>query len=265
MTTRPVLDDLLVDLAAQCLELEAQLAPLTEEQWRTATPAEGWDIAHQIVHLAWADESAVLAATDEPGWQLIVDAASDDPDGFVDAAAAYGAEGLRGEEILQRWRHARETLAEVLAERPDGEQIPWFGPPMSAASMATARLMETWAHGHDVADALGHPVEPDDRIRHVCHLGVRTRDYAYAVNDLDPPGEEFRVELTSPSGETWAWGPEDAAQSVSGPAYDFALLATQRRHRDDLDLVATGEDAEGWLRIAQAFAGTPGTGREATR
>ncbi len=36
---------------------------------------------------------------------------------------------------------------------------------------------------------------------------------------------------------------------------------TQRRHRDDLSLVATGEVADAWLDVAQAFAGPPGTGR----
>jgi hypothetical protein len=46
------------------------------------------------------------------------------------------------------------------------------------------------------------------------------------------------------------------------PAYDFCLLVTQRRHRDDPDLVATGPDADRWLDIAQAFAGPPGNGRE---
>jgi uncharacterized protein (TIGR03084 family) len=127
--------------------------------------------------------------------------------------------------------------------------------------MATARFMETWAHSLDVHDALGVGYEPTDRIRHVAHLGVRTRNFAFGVHGLEPPPEEFRVELTAPSGELWAWGPVDAAQSVRGPAYDFCLRVTQRRHRDDLDLVAVGPDAERWLDLAQAFAGPPGRGR----
>ena len=134
---------------------------------------------------------------------------------------------------------------------------------MSPASMATARFMETWAHSLDVAEALGVTPEPTDRIRHVAHLGVRTRNFAYGVHGLQPPAEEFRVELTAPSGEVWVWGPEDATQSVRGSAYDFCLRVTQRRHRDDLDLVATGPDADGWLDIAQAFAGPAGEGRKA--
>jgi uncharacterized protein (TIGR03084 family) len=121
--------------------------------------------------------------------------------------------------------------------------------------------METWAHGTDVHDALGVLRKPTERLRHVAHLGVRTRDFAFSVHGLDAPAEEFRVELAAPSGEAWTWGPGGAAQTVVGSAYDFCLLVTQRRHRADTDLVATGADAERWLAIAQAFAGPPGVGR----
>jgi uncharacterized protein (TIGR03084 family) len=136
---------------------------------------------------------------------------------------------------------------------------------MSPASMGTARFMETWAHALDVYDALDTTREPTDRIRHVAHIGVRTRDFAFGVHGLEPPAEPFRIELVAPSGELWTWGPADAAQRVTGPAYDFCLRVTQRRHRDDLELVATGADADRWLDIAQAFAGPSGAGREPTR
>ena len=139
--------------------------------------------------------------------------------------------------------------------------MPWFGPPMSPASMATARFMETWAHALDVYDALGVEPEVSDRVRHVAHLGVRTRDFAFSVHGMDPPTEEFRVSLTAPSGDLWVWGPDNAGQTVTGPAYDFCLLVTQRVHRDDTDLEAVGEDANAWLDVAQAFAGPSGDGR----
>jgi uncharacterized protein (TIGR03084 family) len=103
--------------------------------------------------------------------------------------------------------------------------------------------------------------EPAARLRHVAHLGVRTRDFAYAVNGLAPPDEEFRVELDAPDGGVWAWGAEDARQRVRGPALDFCLLVTQRRNRADLALAAEGPDADRWLDLAQAFAGPRGEGR----
>ena len=264
MTTTPNdrLAAVLADLTAEGDQLEALVAPLDEAGWRTATPADGWDVAHQVAHLAWTDEVAVAAATDKPAWDAIVTRALEDPTGFVDAEADIGAKAPP-DRLLARWRSARSALARMLGERPGGEKIPWFGPPMSATSMATARLMETWAHARDVADGLGTPLPPDDRVRHVVHLGVRTRDFAFATHGLEPPAEEFRVELKLPGGEPVAYGPADAAQSVHGSAYDFALLVTQRAHRDDLDLTSSGADADRWLDIAQAFAGPPGAGRPA--
>lgn len=133
---------------------------------------------------------------------------------------------------------------------------------MSVASMATGRLMETWAHGQDVADTLGVARTPGDRLRHVARIGVRARDFAFGVRGLTPPAAEFRVELRSPGGELWTYGPEDAPQRVTGPALDFCLLVTQRAHRADLAVRADGPDADRWLDIAQAFAGPPGQGRE---
>lgn len=264
-----VLEGVLADLTAEGDQLEAMVAGLSDEQWRTPTPAEGWDIATQIAHLAWTDEVAVTAATDKAGWDALVLEAIADPMGFVDKQALAGG-AVPPAELLARWRAARPALAAALRAYPAGEKLPWFGPPMSPTSMATARFMETWAHSLDVADAListssiTEAPAPTDRIRHVAHIGVRTRNFAFQNNGLEPPTDEFRVVLTAPSGETWEWGPEDAAQSVTGPAYDFCLRVTQRRHLDDLDLVAVGTDAERWLQIAQAFAGPPGTGREAS-
>ncbi|HWJ10309.1 MAG TPA: TIGR03084 family metal-binding protein [Nocardioides sp.] len=261
-----VLDDVLADLAAEGDQLRAAVAGLDADGWRMLTPAEGWDIATTIAHLLWTDEVAVLAAgasTDEgkQAWDAVVLLAIEDPTGFVDKEALRIGE-LPADELLARWDAARTALVDTLRAHPDGQKLPWFGPPMSPTSMATARFMETWAHALDVYDALGTRPEVTDRIRHVAHIGVRTRNFAYANNGLEAPAEELRVELTAPSGATWTWGPDDARQKVTGSAYDFCQLATQRVHRDDTDLVAVGEDAETWLTIAQAFAGPAGGGRE---
>ncbi|HEX2315650.1 MAG TPA: TIGR03084 family metal-binding protein [Thermomonospora sp.] len=249
--------ELIADLAAEGAALDALVAPLAPAAWATPTPAEGWTVAHQIAHLAWTDRCALTAATDEAAFAEMVA-------GFtltiVDDAAAEGAKEDPAA-LLHRWRNDRQALAEALLRVPRGQKLPWFGPPMSAASMATARIMETWAHGLDVADALNVTVEPTPRIRHVAHIGVRARDFAFHVHGLTPPADPFRVVLTAPDGQEWIWGPEDAPQSVTGPALDFCLLATQRRHRDDLTLVAHGPDADHWLTIAQTFAGPPGPGR----
>jgi len=252
------LTQVLADLAAEGDRLEQLVAGLDDDGWRTPTPAAGWDVATQVAHLAWTDEVAEAAATDKERWDGYVLEAINDPTGYVDACAL---EIGRDPELLERWRRARTQLAAALTAYPHGERMPWFGPPMSATSMATARLMETWAHSLDVHEALGASVEDTDAIRHVAHLGVRTRNYSFANNGLEAPGEEFRLELVAPSGETWTWGPEDAPQAVTGSAGDFCRLVTQRIHRSDTDLVATGADADRWLDVAQCFAGPAGEGR----
>ncbi|MGY2003413.1 TIGR03084 family metal-binding protein [Blastococcus sp. SYSU DS1024] len=254
-----LLDGLLRDLAEEGQELDDLVAGLPPAAWATATPAAGWSVAHQIAHLAWTDEVALRAVRDPARFRAGRDTAGPDE---VDTAATEGAD-VPPAELLARWRTARATLASALTDLPAGTAIAWFGPDMSPASMATARLMETWAHGVDVRDALGRPTRATPRLRAVAHLGVRTRDFAFRQRSLPPPDEEFRVELTGPDGELWTWGPADAAQQVRGPALDFCLTVTRRRHRDDLGLRADGPDADRWLDLAQAFAGPPGPGRPA--
>jgi len=255
-----LLERVLADLAAEGDRLESVVAPLPAESWRLATPAEGWDVATQVAHLAWTDEAATVAATNKAAWDSLVLEALDDPQHAVDKAALAGA-AAEPLALLERWRAGRSRLAEVLRSYPDGEKMPWYGPPMSATSMATARFMETWAHSLDVYEALALEPDASDRIKHVAHLGVRTRNFSFASRGEPPPAEEFLVSLTAPSGASWSWGPDEARQSVTGPAYDFCLLVTQRIHRSDTALVAVGADADRWLDIAQCFAGPSGEGR----
>jgi uncharacterized protein (TIGR03084 family) len=255
-----LLGDLLTDLRAESDALDGVVADLEDTAWLTPTPAEGWAVATQIAHLDWTDGQALHALRDPEGFAAHVAEVRDRLDTLVDAEARAGALAAPAQ-VLDRWRTTRAALADAVAALPDGTRIPWFGPPMSGTSLATARLMETWAHGVDVTDALGLPPSVSGRLRHVAHIGVRTRDFAFGQHGAPAPAEPFRVELTAPDGATWAWGPEDAAQRVTGPALDFCLRVTRRRHRADLALTATGPDAERWLDLAQAFAGPPGAER----
>lgn len=252
-----LLDSVLDDLAAESIQLDTWVSGLDAAGWATVTTPEGWTVAHQIAHLHWTDDTSVMAMTDKAAFDASIEAAMVDPLGHVDKVADELA-AIPPIELLAAWREGRGALAHALRAVPEGQKIPWFGPPMSPTSMATARIMETWAHAHDVAEAIGVEVPRSDRVKHVCHLGVRTRGFAYLMRGETDPGVDVRVELTAPSGEVWTWGPEDATERVTGDAWDFALLATRRRHRSDVDVRAEGEHADHWLDIVQAFAGLPG-------
>jgi uncharacterized protein (TIGR03084 family) len=249
------------DLAAETAVTRDLVADLSEDGWRTPTPAPGWTIADQIGHLAYFDEMAVKSAVRPEEFAAEL-AAMQDPGAAIDPdALAARYRDRSGAQILAWFDAARAMLLGTFAGLDPGLRVPWFGPAMSAASSLTARFMETWAHTQDIADALGVTREATDRLRHVAHIGVGARAFSYAAHGRPAPDTPVYVALTAPSGAIWTWGPADAADRVSGPALDFCLLVTQRRHRGDLDLAVAGQGARQWVAIAQAFAGPPGAGR----
>jgi len=214
-----------------------------------------------VSHLAYFDDVAVQSATDPDGFQAtmrqLLASGTIDPD-----AIAVEFRDMSGAELLRWYDRSRAALLTAFRPLDPGLRVPWFGPAMSAASSLTARIMETWAHGQDVADTVGVTREPTDRLRHVAHIGIGARAYSYVVNGKEAPTAPVRVALTAPSGGTWTWGPEDATDTVTGPALDFCLAVTQRRHLDDVSLVVEGPVAAEWMSFAQAFAGPAGTGRK---
>ncbi len=243
------------DLAAEHAAVDALVAGLTEAQWRQATPAAGWDVADTIVHILQADLAALLAVSDPEGFES---AKADMASGKRPLESAFGnPKGKSGAELLDWWRDSRTQMVAAFRARQPKDRIPWFGPPMSTLSFATARLMETWSHGSDIAATFGTTLPATDRLRHVCHIGITTRGWSYVNRGMAVPEGDVFVELAAPSGATWTWGPADAAARITGTAEDFALVVTQRRGLDDTALRCEGELAEDWMRKAQAFAGAP--------
>jgi uncharacterized protein (TIGR03084 family) len=251
---------LAADLAAESAVTRALVAGLDEAGWHTPTPAAGWDIADQISHLAYFDEVTVQSALDPE--QFKAGLAEAEASGGIDPdTIAVRFRDHSGAHLLAWFDTARGELLNTFKNLDPRTRLPWFGPAMSAASSLTARIMETWAHTQDIADALGVTREPTNRLRHVAHIGVGARAFSYAAHGKSVPAAEIRVELTGPDGTAWTWGPAEAENRVSGPALDFCLLVTQRRHRNDLGLAIEGPAAIEWMAIAQAFAGAAGTGR----
>lgn len=254
------MSELVGDLRAETADLRRMLAPLDAAGWQTPTPAPGWAIRDQVSHLAYFDEAAITAATDPQRFRAEAAELMARGEGAVDDLAAR-YRPMPPTELLAWFEDARRRLTEVLDGLDPAVRVPWYGPDMSAASFATARLMETWAHGQDVADALGERRPPTARLRHVALLGVRALPYSFAVRGEPAPDVPVRVELTLPDGTSWTYGPPEAADVVCGTALDFALVVTRRRHLLDTELSVTGPVATRWMRIAQAFAGPPGAGR----
>ena len=261
---REVLDD----LVAEQQSLDDVVASLTPAQWQLPTPSPGWTIADQIGHLTYFDGTAALAVVDPPAFQDAMTSLLSSGGAGAESAddvvlGPYRA--MSPDELLAAWRANRRALHAAGETLANDTRVAWYGPSMGAKSFLTARLMEAWAHGQDVVDAISiaggdAAREPTDRLRHISQLGFITRGWTYVNRGLDVPPAPVRVELVAPSGDTWRFGPEDASESIVGPALDFCLVTTQRRHVDDTTLVVTGSAARDWMEKAQLFAGPPSDG-----
>lgn len=255
------LNDVVKALATDIEETARLVENLDEQTWRTPTPAPGWTIADQIAHLTFIFHLAGTAASDPGAFAELAAGAAGDFDAAVDTALRQ-FNAFPPAQLLARFRALGGKSAGALAAVPENQVVPWLVNPLPPAVLASAGIMEIFGHGQDIADALGVRREPTERLRHLVFFAFLTRDFGYLSRGLTPPAEPFRIEVTAPNGEVWAYGPEDAADKITGPAEDFCLLVTRRRHRDDLALVATGAEADRWLDIAQAYRGPAGEGRE---
>lgn len=248
--------DVLAALSAETEALRHLVANLDSDGWDLPTPSAPWTIADQIGHLAYFDEKATLSATDPEAFAEAVNADAE--------ALATDISVLHQRESGNRlawWNEARTALIEAFADLDPDERLPWYGPPMRARSSVVARLMETWAHGVDVADALGSELPVTDRLFHIADLGIRTFSWAYRNRGMHVPDQRVRVALRGPSGSQRVWNDECDA-SITGPVEEFCFVVAQRRRVEDTHLVLEGGLARQWMGIAQIFAGPPGPGRE---
>ena len=248
------LNEMIADLEAEQNSLEEVVADLDEETWKLATGSPGWTIADQISHLQFFDERAALAMNDPDAFavdrRLIISSAP------RDLSVELGRR-VSGAELFQAWRLSRLALIDAAQKVDPTFRVPWYGPSMAVKSFLTARLMECWAHGEDIAQAVGVPRKPSARLKHVAHIGVGARAFSLMINQLPEDSRSIRVELTAPDGELWTWGDESSEQRVLGDALDFCLVVTQRRALPDSQLMVLGDSATRWMQIAQAFAGAP--------
>ena len=249
------------DLEAETAELLKLIVGLSPIHWDMNTPAEGWSVRDAVSHLAFFDETGTLAATDAEAFT----ASAKDLMASTDQGVGGITRGrsMKPVEVLNWFISARSNMIANFRNLDAKSRLPWYGPSMGALSFATARLMETWAHGQDIADALGATRPATARLRHIAHIGVRARPYSYVINNREVPPVDVAVRLNAPDGSTWTWNDDAADQNlIRGDALEFCLIVTQRRHLLDTSLEVTGDAATEWVGFAQAFAGGAGSGRK---
>ena len=250
------MDPICDDLEAETVALSNVVGSLDEEQWRAPTVAEGWDSHETILHLGSTDLLCCLAVKDPKTFAVMRESLAN---GEVSANGLGGSEvqTMTGCQLWEWFLNGRMEMIEGLRTSDPKSRITWLGPDIGARSMATSRLLETWTHSHDLADTFGCDYPQTDRLRHIAHIGVVTREFSYLNRGLSPPTQPVRVELMSPSGEQWVWGPEDAADRVHSTAYEFCKVITRRVPVDESAVKTEGDLAAEWMQIAQPWIEPP--------
>ncbi len=248
-----------VDLREEGAALHAFLAGLDDADWARPTPFKGWTVNAVMRHLHFGDWMASVSL--------------EDPDRFARIAAARRAARERGggaadigdgapdkregPALLEQWWRLLSRLCDLMEGEDPDRRVAWVGPDMGLRSFATARQMETWAHGQDIYDLLRAPREHFDRLANICVLGCQTFGWTFRNRGLEPPAPVPCVRLTLPSGAPWRRGAESETDRVEGAALDFCRVVTQGRNIADVDLKVVGGPARAWMAIAQCFAGLP--------
>lgn len=248
------------DFLAESRALADLIAPLDDRALQQATLFKGWRIDDILQHLHFWNLAAGLSLEDGGAFSKLFDQLKD--------ALATGSlrqfendylNGLAGRNLAKAWIESAAEIAAMYAAADPKARVTWAGPSMSARSAITARLMETWAHGQAVYDALGVERQDSDRIRNIVVLGVNTFGWTFQCRGLPVPSAIPYLVLQAPAGAVWTFGDENIADRIEGSASAFCQVVTQTRNIADTDLKTTGQVADAWMQHAQCFAGPPET------
>lgn len=244
------------DLRAERAELDALLGSLDSDDWARVTTFKSWRIWDVVAHLHLSDHMGMTSLAGEEPFRALMRDMRDAGVPMAEYARRWLGD-LPGTALHARWRDLLDRLCTALDATDPARRLPWAGPSMKPRMFATARQMETWAHGWEIYDLLGRPRAHTDRLENIATIGVRTFGWTFANRKLDPPGPPPRVELRAPSGAVWRWNEDNRDDSITGDAVAFCQVVTQVRNVADTDLVVAGPVARAWMAFAQCFAGPP--------
>ena len=246
----------LADLAAEAEALDTALANLADEDWQRVTAFRNWTVFDVVAHLHLSDHMGMKALEGEVAFRALMDEMRESGTNIAAFARRWLGD-IDGPTLRARWRELLASLIDGLAATDPGKRLPWAGPGMKPRMFATARQMETWAHGWEIFDLFALPRTHGDRLKNIATIGVRTFGWTYANRGLPVPEQVPHVSLMAPSGARWTWNEPQTDNRVEGDAVQFCQVVTQVRHVDDTALSVSGAVARDWMAKAQCFAGPP--------
>ena len=251
------MDDILAALSDQHAELDGLINPVDDAAWARPSRCAGWTNSDVVLHLAQTNELAIGSLTDTFDGVLgdLVDGMRAGKD--VDDGAGLMVEAQRGApptEVYARWRASVDRMTDEFGAIDPHARVTWVAGKLSAHTLATTRLAESWIHTNDVAYGLGVDLGAPERLKHIARLAWRTLPYAFMRAGRELSGT-VAFELTAPNGiDAWEFAEGAADTVVHGPVRDLCEVAGQRADAADTSLTAEGPDAESVLALVRTFA-----------
>ena len=258
MSQQTKLSNIVNDLREEGDELHALLSDMDTGFWTQESTFKRWTIWDVVAHLHFSDHMALTSLQGAEGfkalWQEITNSTLTN---YTTEWLKIDGQTLTGPDLLDRWRKLFLTLCDALEAADPTERFAWAGPGMKARMFATARQMETWAHGWEIYDLMQVYRRHSDRLKNIAEIGVRTYGWTFTNRGLEVPEDTPYIRLIAPSGQTWDWNDASSEHRVEGDAVEFCQVVTQVRNIADTNLNVVGDNAHAWMRIAQCFAGPP--------
>ena len=246
------------DLEDQQQELTDLLAGRSDADWHLPSACAGWSVGDVVLHLIQTNDMAI-ASCEHRFDELLAsplyrpDESVTSLDDAVDLAVRRGR-GPSPSELYEQWQAGARHLRSALDAVGPSARVPWVVGTLSAKTLATTRIAETWIHTGDVAHGLGVELAPTDRLRQIARLSWRTLPHAFGRIGLPAPGP-VGFDLVGPGGDAWRFGMDDSpATVISGSGVDLVRVASQRVSAADTALVGTGPDADQVLRLVRSWA-----------
>ena len=188
-------------------DIDALVSPLSEEEWRTASPLPGWTVHCVVSHIVGTE--SMLLGKETPAADLSgIDHVRNDI-GALNEGWVQHLGGESGSGLLQMFRTVTSRRRAALSALPDDE---WtavgFTPagPDSYGRFMRIRAFDCWMHDHDIRQALDRPPSAADLDNPAGRsaLDEMTGSMAFVVGKLGkaPDGSRVAIELTGPLART---------------------------------------------------------------
>ena len=254
------MDTIISGWEEQQAELDGLISPVDDAAWGKPSRCDGWSISDVVLHLAQTNEMALGSLQGRFG-EVLTELTRDlPPSKDVDDGAGMMVDHQRGAapaEVYARWKTSVDELRDAFWAADERDKVQWVAGNLSARTLCTTRLAETWIHTNDVAYGLGVTLGGSPRLNDIAYLAWRTLPYAFQRAGRTMKGR-VAFDLIGSTGTGVAWGcehAEDGAETVvRGTVLELCEVAGQRKKASDTSLTADGPDADDVLELVRTFA-----------